>query len=184
MADRIVLLNQGRIEQVGEPHDLFDRPVSEFAATFVGEPKTNTIPVSLIEEDGRCLIEIGTSLVPVSREWVVRSGVAGSKTRSFTLGVRPQHLALCPPGDQGERTVHGQVYAVETLGSRAIFDIEIAPDRIVRVMTTTDEARHYATDNGAPISFRLDPDSIYLFDSETRRTVAYAAFSRREVTIN
>jgi ABC-type sugar transport system ATPase subunit len=183
MADRIVLLDQGRIEQIGEPQHLFDRPVSEFAATFIGEPKINVLPVSLVEEGGRSFIEIGTSLIPVKNEWLARAGLTRSAKRAYRLGMRPQHLRLAAAADRGEHVVHGRIYAVETLGSRAIFDIEIG-DSVVRVMTSVDEARRHPFDNGAPVGFEIDPDFIYLFDTQTRRTAAYAEFSSNPHRLN
>jgi ABC-type sugar transport system ATPase subunit len=175
MADRIVLINKGRIEQIAAPQDLFDRPATQFAATFIGEPVMNTLPVRLGEEEGEAFLSLGTSRVPVDRAWLARGEALPA---SLILGVRPQQIALSPPGEQVPGRVEGAVFAVETLGSRVIFDIEIGQS-IVRVMTTVDAARRFPEEIGAPIAFRVHPDFIYLFDPVSGRTLRHARFTER-----
>ena len=99
--------------------------------------------------------------------------------RDYILGFRPQQLSLCPADDQPSGRVDGSVFAVETLGSRVIFDIDVE-GQMVRVMTTVDAARKYPRAIGAPIAFRIDPDFVYLFDVTTGRTVRQARFTDRK----
>jgi ABC-type sugar transport system ATPase subunit len=175
MADRIVLINKGQIEQIAAPQDLFDRPATQFAATFIGEPVMNTLPVRLGEEAGEAFLTLGTTRVPVDRAWLSRGEPLPAE---LTLGVRPQQIALSPPGEEVPGRVEGAVFAVETLGSRVIFDIE-AGQSLVRVMTTVDAARHYPEEIGAAIAFRVHPDFIYLFDPNSGRTLRQARFTER-----
>lgn len=175
MADRIVLINNGRIEQIAAPQDLFDRPASQFAATFIGEPVMNTLPVRLGEEAGETFLTLGTTRVPVDAAWLARREELPVE---LTLGIRPQQIALSPPGEEVPGRVEGAVFAVETLGSRVIFDIE-AGQSIVRVMTTVDAARQYPEEIGAAIAFRVHPDFIYLFDPVSGRTLRQAQFTER-----
>ena len=91
-------------------------------------------------------------------------------------GIRPQHISLCGQDEAG--CVAGTVFAVETLGSRVIFDVEL-DGTIVRVMTSVDTARGYPRSTGAPISFRVNPDFVYLFDAGSGRTVRQARFTER-----
>lgn len=175
MADRIVLINRGRIEQIAAPQELFDRPATRFAATFIGEPVMNTLDARLIEEAGRGYLVVGTSRIPVDPDWLARGEALPGEV---VLGVRPQQIALSPPGETAEGRVEGTVFAVETLGSRVIFDIE-AGGTLVRAMTRVDDARRYPETIGAPIAFRLHRDFIYLFDPSSGRTLRQAQFTER-----
>jgi ABC-type sugar transport system ATPase subunit len=175
MADRIVLINKGRIEQIAAPQDLFDRPATQFAATFIGEPVMNTLPAHVLQEAGRTLLVVGTSRLAVDPDWLARGEPL---PRDVVLGVRPQQIALSPPDEIVEGRLEGVIFAVETLGSRVIFDIDTG-GTIVRVMTTVDAARHYPEAIGAPIAIRVHRDFIYLFDPVSGRTLRQAQFTER-----
>lgn len=177
MADRIVLINKGSIEQVAAPQHLFDRPETLFAATFVGEPVMNTLPARLSEVGGRPYLSIGNGNVPLDRDWLA-SGMPLKAGADYTLGVRPQQITLCAPDDQCEGRVDGVIFALETLGSRVVFDIDV-DDAVVRVMTSVDTARRFPSAIGVPIAFRVDPDFVYLFDPKTGRALRQARFTHR-----
>jgi ABC-type sugar transport system ATPase subunit len=179
MADRIVLINEGNIEQIAPPQKLFDCPDTLFAATFIGEPAMNAIPARLSEEGGAFRLGIGGSQIALDAEWF-GSGVSISPTADYVAGLRPQHIALAAHDDPGGNIVKGRVFAVETLGSRMIFDIEIEA-AVVRVLASVDTGRRYPKEIGAPIAFRVDPDFIYLFEVGSGRTVRQARFSRRSI---
>jgi len=180
MADRIVLINKGGIEQIAAPQDLFDQPETLFAATFVGEPAMNTLPAKFYEVAGRHYLSIGNGMVPLDRDWLA-SGQPLQAGINYTLGIRPQQIALCAPEDEREGRVNGVIFALETLGSRVVFDIDV-DDAIVRVMTSVDVARRFPSAIGASIAFRIDPDFIYLFDPATARALRQARFTRRRTS--
>ena len=175
MADRIVLINKGRIEQIAAPQELFDRPSTQFAATFIGEPVMNTLPAHVLTEAGRGFLVVGTSRIPVDPDWLIQGEAL---PRDVVVGVRPQQIALSPSEESVEGRVEGTIFAVETLGSRVIFDIE-ASGTMVRVMTTVDTARQYPEAIGAPIAFRVHREFIYLFDPVSGRTLRQAQFTMR-----
>lgn len=177
MADRIVLINRGRIEQVAAPQKLFDCPDTLFAATFIGEPAMNAMPARLKQEGGSYLLGIGDADIPLDAEWV-NSGVTISPTAQYVAGIRPQHIQLASADSTGAGIVRGKVFAVETLGSRIIFDIEVE-GAVVRVLASVDVGRSFPHAIGSPITFRVDPDFIYLFEATSGQTVRQARFSRR-----
>ena len=177
MADRIVLINNGNIEQIAAPQQLFDRPESLFAATFVGEPAMNTMTARLSEEGGAFRLVIGSSRIRVDREWAM-TGTAIAPDTDYVAGVRPQHIGLMAADASDENIVGGKVFAVETLGSRMIFDIEVE-GTVVRALAGVDVGRRFPQEVGAPIAFRIDPDVLYLFDRDSGRTVRQARFARR-----
>ena len=159
------------------PQELFDRPETLFAATFVGEPAMNTMPARLSEVGGRPYLSIGNGNVPLDRDWLA-SGTPLKAGADYTLGVRPQQITLCAPDDRCEGRVDGVIFALETLGSRVVFDIDV-DDAVVRVMTSVDTARRFSSAIGAPIAFRVDPDFVYLFDPATGRALRQARFTHR-----
>jgi ABC-type sugar transport system ATPase subunit len=175
MADRIVLINKGRIEQIAPPQQMFDRPETLFAATFVGEPAMNTFPAELSEENGGHGLYIGGTRVALDRDWFM-AGVPISAEAEYLAGIRPQHITLASADETGENIVDGKLFAVEVLGSRMIFDVE-AENTLVRILTSTDTGRRYSQEIGAPIAFRIEPDFLYLFDARGGRTVRHARFT-------
>lgn len=175
MADRIVLINQGRVEQIAPPQELFDRPKTLFAATFVGEPAMNVFEAQLLEQDGGFDLSLGKSRIALDRDWFA-TGEPISPDRPYLAGIRPQHVTLADAGAKGVNIVHGTVFAVETLGSRIVFDVE-AEGTVVRILTSTDTGRQYSHDIGTPIAFRIAPELIYLFEAQTGRTVRQAHFT-------
>jgi ABC-type sugar transport system ATPase subunit len=172
MSDRIVVMNKGVVEQIGPPQEIFDRPATRFVATFVGEPSMNILPTTLVEKGNKHWLEVGTSILPIDQSWASKAVSIPVQAR-FELGVRPQHLRLAPATDRHASVVHGTIFAVETLGSRVIFDITVG-ESLVRVMTSVDEAMRHPRSIGSPVGVKLDPDVLYLFDKSTGRTVAQA----------
>lgn len=175
MADRIVLINQGEIEQIAAPQTLFDKPDTIFAATFIGEPAMNTLQAELGERDGQPALLIGDGIVPLDSAWL-KAGVSLRLGQRFVAGIRPQHIALCAPDLGAAGVLRGRIFAVETLGSRVIFDVDLA-GTILRVMTSVDAARLHPETIGAPIAAKIDPDFVYLFDEASGRTMRQARFT-------
>ena len=123
-------------------------------------------------------LRVGDAYIEVDHDWM-QDGEAVKPGGSYLLGLRPQQLHLCPPDTAHPCRVQGTVFAVETLGSRVVFDIEV-DGQVIRAMTTLDTALKYPRAIGAPTAFRIDPDFIYLFDADSGRTVRQARFTRQK----
>ena len=111
LADRIVVLRDGRVEQVGTPLELYRRPVNEFVAGFIGSPKMNMLPATVIEKDDTTI----TMLLPDQQ--TMRMRVDLSKVQvgdKVTFGLRPEHIKL---DDSGSEKLHFTTQAVERLGN-------------------------------------------------------------------
>ena len=183
MADRIVLIKEGRVEQVAPPQDMYDRPATLFAATFVGEPAMNVLPARIRTEGGKASIALGGSELDVDAHWLTR-GSQLSPEKRYLAGFRPQQVSLAQADSGAEGTLNGRVFAVEAMGSRYVFDVEVASEAgaaIVRVMTSVDEARRYTQSIDAPIGIKIDFDFVYLFDADTGSTVRQANFTNQTV---
>jgi multiple sugar transport system ATP-binding protein len=176
MADRIVLIRQGRIEQIAAPQTLFDRPETLFAATLVGEPPMNTFAANLSQVGGVRSLRIGRSRILLDAQWL-DGGVSLSPAEDYVAGIRPQHVTLVAAGTGGDDIVNGRVFAVETLGSRIVFDVE-AEGTVVRILTAVDVGRRFPQAIGSPVSFRIAPEFLYLFRAADGRTLRQASFAR------
>ncbi len=141
LADRIVVLRDGRIEQVATPLELFNRPANRFVAGFIGAPNMNFLPVGLMHVEQQ----------PPG---------AGPDT---TVGIRPQHLHLAAPGES--ETLETSVVLVESLGAETVVHGETANgQRVLAVLQgqPTLEA-------GARVVLACDPADLHFFDAEGRQ---------------
>jgi len=94
LGDRIVIMKDGFIMQVGSPTEVFDRPANLFVAEFIGAPKMNTFPAKLVKEGKKYHVECFGAKLPVEGEKADELEAAGIDTMEVTLGVRPEHMAF------------------------------------------------------------------------------------------
>nr|WP_246226128.1 sn-glycerol-3-phosphate ABC transporter ATP-binding protein UgpC [Chelativorans xinjiangense] len=168
MADKIVVLNGGRIEQIGTPMQLYHTPATRFVADFIGSPSMNFLPVLLCGSENSA---------PVGRygETEIRlpEGVRGKASGNVTLGVRPEHLDIAPADDgPGLRTngrarvsagaLGGTVAVKETLGGETILYVDTREGDRVTVKVDGDTA----IDRGAPVTVSIPFERIHLFDAD------------------
>jgi multiple sugar transport system ATP-binding protein len=153
LADRIVVMNNRRIEQVGTPLEVYERPATRFVAEFVGAPPMTILDVTLTSahdegvsvrlSDGKCLA------LPI------RYPASGS--RSAKLGVRAEDLILVPRDG-----LQGRVQVVERLGDRTLLHIQLASQETVIAADSGSSSIVV----GAPVSLRIVPERAHLFDAE------------------
>ncbi len=155
MADKIVVMNAGRVEQIGAPLDLYDRPDNLFVAGFIGSPAMNLI-------EGTVTIRSG----PVLRseqgiELTLPASLAAMKGRQLVYGVRPEHFSLA-----GQHGIEGIVEVVEPTGSDTQVMLKAADTNIVA--TFRDRVGLHPAE-----TVHLYPDlaKVHIFDRETGRRV-------------
>jgi multiple sugar transport system ATP-binding protein len=120
LGDRIALLQQGRLVQVGTPDDLYERPETPFVASFVGSPPMNLLPATWREQQGQVLVTCHRSAFPVSAEIAERLRRLG--THQILLGIRPEHVQFsAAPAAQA---IPGVVSTVEPLGRETLFHVQ------------------------------------------------------------
>ena len=143
MADKIVVLNAGKVEQIGAPLDLYDRPVNQFVAGFIGSPSMNFIG-GQITADGFAAAGITLPLQP------------GFTPGNAVYGIRPEHFELSPAG------VAATVLLVEPMGSETQVTMTLGEHQVIGVFRERVKARP-----GETIMVRPDPLSVHLFDATT-----------------
>ena len=158
MADKIVVLQDGRIEQVGSPMDLYERPVNKFVAGFIGSPQMNFLEGRAKSAKGTAISfaadGLGTLPLPVLAESV-------KIDQPITVGIRPEHVEL--EGGPADRGVKAVVNIVENLGGETYLHVEVAPE-LPLVMVKLHGSR--SPSRGQRVTLHFPADKIYLFDAE------------------
>ncbi len=160
MADKIVVLQDGRVEQFGSPMALYEQPVNKFVAGFIGSPQMNFLPgkVDVSNANGiSCNAEgIGTLTLPVHAD-------ACKPNEAINVGIRPEHIEL---EDAGASTaLNGIVNIVENLGGETYLHVEIAPGAPLLMVKL--HGSHRPT-RGERITLHLPAKRIYLFGADER----------------
>lgn len=156
MADHVVVMRAGAIEQQGAPLELYDRPVNRFVAGFIGSPAMNFVP-AVAAEDGRTLV---LNFGGKSKSHTIMSPVAIVPGMRVTVGIRPEHITLAPPGSS---TITLPVGIVETTGSATSVTTATQPEMTVALQGRSNVKA------GDLVGFNIDPASLHLFDHETEQ---------------
>ena len=153
MADRIVVMHDGRVEQIGTPLELYDTPANLFVAGFIGSPAMNFIDAVLRRENGALWAEAadGTRL-PVAGKQAGRDG------QKVVYGTRPEHIALATDGTSGVPAV---VEVVEPTGADTFVYATLAGAQVCAVFTERHEFRA-----GDTVRFEPRRDLVHLFDRD------------------
>jgi len=151
MADRIVVMQDGRVEQIGTPLDLYDRPVNQFVAGFIGSPAMNFIEGRLAPDGSRFVAADGTELP-------LPEATTGDATgRPLIYGLRPESVRLDAAGG-----VPAKIVVVEPTGSETQVTARLASTGIICVFRERISARP-----GETIPVSVDASATHLFDAET-----------------
>jgi multiple sugar transport system ATP-binding protein len=157
MADRIVILNDGRVEQVGTPVDLYERPTNKFVAGFIGSPQMNFLELTVEgrRENGlTCVAErLGKLVLPIQTE----AAIEGKKV---TLGIRPEHVHLA--ATESSVRLPAVVNIVENLGSENLLHAEIAENQLLVAKI----AGGAAPERNHRLTLFLPAEHLYLFDEQ------------------
>jgi len=155
MADRIAIMNNGRILQIGSPKEVYMKPKNIFVAGFIGSPPMNFIEGDLKEEEGKLVFETaGLKLDLTELREVLPEKIIG---KSVIIGIRPEDIESS--FERKEGYVKGKIYVVEPLGSDTIIDAEIGENIIkIRVVGSV-----YVPE-GNPIWIKMPLDKIHVFD--------------------
>ena len=163
LADRIVVMNGGRIEQVGTPQELYDRPRTQFVAGFIGSPAMNFVPCRLEGQgDGlECVVMGGRVRLPLPAH--LRDAVAGFVGRDLTLGIRPEHLTEARAHAAPHQfDFEAPVEFLEPMGNDTMAYLDFAGVLVVARSTPRG-----TTPAGSEMPLTIDMDAVHLIDPET-----------------
>jgi multiple sugar transport system ATP-binding protein len=149
MADKIVVMRDGRIEQIGAPLELFDRPANLFVAGFIGSPPMNLLK-GVVRKGDKPIVEIAGTPFPMAASSKVEDG------RNVVYGVRPEHLEIHPDG------VPAKISVVEPTGSETLVFLRFGEGEMVALFR---ERHDFKPGDTLHLKPRLD--QVHLFDAET-----------------
>jgi multiple sugar transport system ATP-binding protein len=176
MADRIIVMNEGRMLQFATPGEIFERPASEFVATFVGEPQMNVLDAVLRRSGHGLVADCEAFSVALPAPWVEANGLMQREGQKLRLGVRPEHVMLS--GTLDSMHPHEvRLFAFEPTGAENLYLVKAGKLEIT-TRTSTTESAHLGKSEGTVLAMGFDPNWIYLFDPAYGHTIAYAAGSR------
>ncbi|NGO52807.1 ABC transporter ATP-binding protein [Allomesorhizobium camelthorni] len=168
MADRIVVMKDGHIQQVDTPQALYDRPTNMFVAGFIGAPQMNFLPVTISKQNGVPVAEFDGNSLPLPTRLIDRVGVdyAG---RDCVLGLRPENFHERPPIDVDPALtvpVEVDVELAEPMGAEVHLNAALRSRSIVARVSPRCQARA-----GDRLTLTADLSSAHLFDRETERAI-------------
>ena len=169
LADRIVIMKDGYIQQIGTPQEVFDHPVNTFVAGFIGTPQMNFFNGKLVKDGQGCHAEVFGTSIPLTQQ--TQQALANAPAGDVILGVRPEHIRAASAGGQG--LLSGTVEVSEMMGSEYYLHIKAGDQSVVLRTPTTDlpaELQGGIT-YGTTIHFELRSDSIHLFNPETQKNL-------------
>ena len=154
LADRIVILNQGRVEQIGSPLELYERPANRFVAGFLGQPKMNFLPaVAAPTGQGRIGVQLGAAGATIAVVHQTRGVAAGD---AVEVGIRPHAITLTETGG-----VPATVVFVERLGGTSLIHARVDG---LPTLLTVELPGSYAAAPGTLLHVHLDPERMHIFD--------------------
>jgi multiple sugar transport system ATP-binding protein len=167
LADRIVLMREGKVEQQGAPLDLFERPSTKFVAGFLGSPKINLLPGILVRNAEGDFIQLSdaTLMLKISRR---RSLKGSGNGMPVILGLRPEHInrAIGPLGSEGVHRLEVAIDLLQPTGSRTYATFRIGSAALVAELQAHDVSRL-----GETIAVDINLQRAVVFDAETELAI-------------
>ena len=159
LGDRIVIMKDGFIQQIGTPQEVFDHPSNLFVAGFIGMPRMNLFDGKLVKKDGKYAVEVGGICVELSEEKQERLAAKDVAEQEVVLGVRPEHIVLCDDG------IKGKVDVSEMMGSSIHLHITAGDKDVIVIVPTLGAATNFPM--GSEVNMTFDGNVAHVFGKET-----------------
>ena len=171
LGDRIVIMKDGFIQQIGTPQQVFDHPANIFVAGFIGTPQMNFFGGELVKEGETYSIRCMDAVMPLAQEIQERLAARNAAPGKVTVGIRPEHIAFS--AEAGSDCLTGKVDVSEMMGSELYLHVTVGDKNVVlRVPTTVLPKEHKAgIPFGTPVHFTFRSDLIHLFDPESEKNL-------------
>ena len=159
LGDRIVIMRDGFIQQIGTPQQVFDHPANLFVAGFIGMPRMNLFDAKLVKKDGKYVVEVGGIAVELSEEKQARLAAKDVAEQDVTLGVRPEHIILCENG------IKSKVDVSEMMGSSVHLHVTADDKDVIVIVPTTGGSVAYPM--GSELNLTFNGNVAHVFNKET-----------------
>jgi multiple sugar transport system ATP-binding protein len=160
LGDRVVVMKDGLVQQVGDPMELYNEPANRFVAGFIGSPAMNFIGVRVTGENGALWAESEGMRIKVPAPLTPRLGPYAGK--ELTFGIRPEDLHIAGDGDETDLSFPATVEVVERLGSEILLDVAVGPSSMVASVEPTATAKVHET-----LRLAVNPARVHFFDNAT-----------------
>ena len=165
LGDRIVIMRDGYIQQIGTPQEVFNNPRNLFVAGFIGTPQMNFFDGELIREGDKFFVELGGYKVELAAEKEARLLANDVQSQSVTLGVRPEHTIIADNG------VAAKVDVSEMMGSSVHLHVSAEGKDVIIIVPTIDMKGHYAM--GDTVHFAFEGNVAHVFSKETEKNLEW-----------
>ena len=171
LGDRIVIMKDGFIQQIGTPQEVFDHPANVFVAGFIGMPQMNFFEGQLVAEDGKYSVKVMDAVMELSPEIQAQLKAKNVPSKAVTLGIRPEHVSFVP--EAGAHCLTGTVDVSEMMGSEIHLHVNAGGRDVVLRVPTTELANEHKSGfaYGSQVHFTFRSDLIHLFDPETEENL-------------
>jgi len=165
LGDRIVIMRDGYIQQIGTPQEVFNHPHNLFVAGFIGTPQMNFFDAKLTKEEGKYFVELGGVKVALSEEKQARLAANNVEPQDVTLGVRPDHIDIVDSG------VAAKVDVSEMMGSSVHLHVSAEGKDVIIIVPTIEMKGEYSM--GSALNFSFDGAVAHVFSKETERNLEW-----------
>jgi len=152
MSDRILVMNEGRLQQIGTPEELYDDPVNLFVADFIGEPPMNFARGTLVKTDqGGLAVQCEERSFSIPRHLMLKKDLSAYLNGKVVLGVRPEYIHLSRKNDTG--AIQGRIYSYEDLGE-------------IGYLLVVCDGERFLIEVESGVSYRMHEEVFFRFDEE------------------
>ena len=164
LGDRIVVMKDGYIQQIGTPQEVFDHPYNLFVSGFIGTPQMNYFDGELVIKDGSYYVETKGISVKLADDKQARLKAHDVKAQPVTLGVRPEHLTIAEEG------ISGQVEVSELMGSSLHLHMTVNGNDVICIVPTEGRKVNY---DGQQLNLAFTGDVAHVFSKEDQHNLEY-----------
>jgi multiple sugar transport system ATP-binding protein len=164
LGDRVVVMKDGVVQQVGEPLELYNTPANRFVAGFIGSPAMNFADVTLSGDSGRLWAEAPGIRIGLPEPIAAR--VNGRNGAKATMGIRPEDLHVAGPSDPAELCFDVEVEVVEQLGSEILLDTRAGSSTFVASVDPMLRTKVHER-----LKLAINPGRLHLFDAQTEAAI-------------
>ena len=163
LGDRIVIMKDGFIQQIGTPQQVFNHPYNLFVAGFIGSPQMNLFDAKLVKQDGKYAVDLNGYVVELSEEKQAKLAANNVGEQNVVLGVRPEHITLVESG------IDAKIEVNELMGSSVHLHVNIGGKDVIVIVSTMNMtgAEVAALAAGAQVTVGFAGNVCHVFNKET-----------------
>lgn len=159
MADRIAVMNAGKLLQVGTPQDIYSNPAAEFVAGFVGEPAMNLMDAKIVGRDGQMKLEVAGKPLELPSRY--RESLGSFKGDGLRLGIRPSDIQCFEPGARDD-LLAGEVVFVEPRNESVLLNARVDEFQVFALAASS-----FRPKPKSRVCFKLNEEAFHLFDPDS-----------------